>query len=117
MKVQIKGTDEGFASDERDAREDDVAGHQPVQGESVGLYVNVPRAIVRIPRVVERAQLRLVRGHGGQQVGAEGLLGQLSYAVHPPHVVVLVIQESVPPLADQRAISQRVQVQIREYHL
>lgn len=96
--------------------EDNVAGHQPVQGESVGFYVNVPRAVVRIPRVIEGAQLRLVRRHRGQQVRAEGLLGQLSYAVHPPHVVVLVVEEPVPPLAHQRAVPQRVQVQIREYH-
>lgn len=94
-----------------------VAGHQPVQGESVGLYVNVPRAVVWIPRVIEGAQLRLVRGHRRQQVGAEGLLGQLSYAVHPPHVVVLVVEEAVPPLAHQWTVPQCVQVQIREYHL
>lgn len=78
-----------------------VVAHQPVQGESVGFNVNVPRAIVRIPRMIERTQFRLVRGHRRQQIGAEGLLGKLSYAVHPPHVIVLVVEKPVPPFAHQ----------------
>lgn len=85
---------------------------QPVQGESVIFYVDISRAVVRIPRVVKRTQLRLVRGHRRQQIGAERLLRQFPYTVHPPHVVVLVIEEPVPPFAHQRAISQRVQIQI-----
>jgi len=78
----------------------------PVQREPVRLDVDIARAVVWVPGVVERLQLGLGGGAGRQQVGADGLVGKLPDAVHPPHVVVLVVEESVPVLGDQGAVEQ-----------
>jgi hypothetical protein len=79
-------------------------GHRvAMQREPVGFHVNVPRTVVRVPGVVEGAQFGLVGGHRGEQLGAERLLGELADAVHPPDVVVLVVEEAVPVLADEGA--------------
>lgn len=88
-----------------------------VQRESVRFDVDVARTVVRVPGVIEGSQLRLVRGHGREYVQFERLLGQLADAVHAPHVVVLVVQEAVPALADQRAVAEVVQREVREYRL
>lgn len=92
------------------------AGELPVHCEAVRFDVKIPRTVVRIPRVVESSELLLVRRHGWQQIRAECLLGEFSDAVHPPHVVVIIVQKSVPPFTYEGAISQRRQVQIRKYH-
>lgn len=49
----------------------------PVQREPVGLNVYIPGAVIGVPGVVEGAQLRLVRGHRGQEVRLEGLFCEL----------------------------------------
>jgi len=67
-----------------------------MQREAVRFHVNVPRAVVRVPRVIKRAQFRLVRRHVGEQVRFERLFGELAYAVQPPYVVVFVVQKSIP---------------------
>lgn len=67
--------------------------------------------------MIERPQLRLVRGHRGEEVGFERLLRQAAYAVQPPHVIVLVVEEGVPAFADQGAGAEFVQVEKREDHL
>jgi len=83
-----------------------------MQGEPVGLDVHIPGAVVGAPGVEVRPQLRLVRGDRGQQVGLEGLLGQLVQAVPAPHVAVLVVEEVVPTLAHLRAVAKVVQLQV-----
>lgn len=89
----------------------------PVQRESVGLDVNVWRTIVRVPRMMEGAQLALVRRHRRQQLGLERLVGEPADALHAPHLVVLVAQIAIPVGAHLRTAAQLVQVQIREDQL
>lgn len=89
---------------------------KPVQSESVWLNVDVRRAVVRIPGMVERPQLGLVGWNGGEHIGLERLLGQPPDAVQAPHIVVLVVQIAIPALADQRTVAQVPQLQIREDH-
>lgn len=88
-----------------------------MQSKSIRFDVHIGRAIIGIPRVVECAQLGLVRGRRCEQVRLERLLGQPPDAVQAPHIVVLVIQIAIPALARQRTVAQVAQLQIREDHL
>ena len=90
----------------------------PMQSESIGFHIDVPWAICWIPCVVKCPQFRLniilidlllnqlfcvvklapmccgpnlICGGGWEQLGLERLLCQFSDAVHPPHIIVLVI--------------------------
>lgn len=83
-----------------------------MQRESVRFDVNMPAAVVRIPRVEERPQLGLVRRHHRQQVRLERVRGQLLHALRPPHLVVLVAEEPVPTFTHQRTIPQILQLQV-----
>ena len=83
-----------------------------VEREAVALDIDVARAVVRVPRVVERSQPRLVRWDIAQHVRLERLLGKLAYAVQPPDVVVLVVEEPVPAGADERARPHVVYVEV-----
>lgn len=86
----------------------------PVQRESVALDVDVARTVVWIPGVIEGAQLRLIGGHGAEQVRLEGLVGQSADAVQAPHVVVLVVQEAIPAGTDEGTAPQVLDRQIGE---
>ena len=77
-----------------------------MQREPVLLDVHVVARVPRVPRVIERAQLGFVRGNRAEEAGLERLLRQLPDAVHPPHVVVLIIEKSVPILAHKRTVAQ-----------
>lgn len=88
-----------------------------MQRKTVRFNVDIPRTVVRVPCVIERPQLRLVRGHRGEQVGLEGFLREAAYAVQSPHVIVLVVEEGVPAFADQGTGAEVVQVEKREDHL
>ena len=77
-----------------------------VKREPILFDVHVVARVPRVPRVIERAQLGFVRGNRAEEAGLERLLRQLPDAMHPPHVVVLVIKKSVPILAHQRTVAQ-----------
>ena len=56
-------------------------------------------------------------GHRAKKPGLESLLGQLPDAVHPPHIVVLVIEKSVPILTHERTVAQIWQLKIGKHGL
>lgn len=87
-----------------------------MQSKSVRFDINIRGTIVRIPGMVERTQFGLVGGNGREQIRFKCLLGQPPDAVHSPDIVVLVIQEAIPALADQRTITQIPELQIRKDH-
>lgn len=86
----------------------------PVQSESIWFYVDIPRAIVRVPGMVECPQLRLVCGHRRQEVRLERFLGQFPHAVHPPNIIVFIVQKPIPSFRHQRAVTQIAEVQVRK---
>ena len=89
----------------------------PVQGKAVLLDVDIVARVAGIPGVIEGSQLGLVSGDRAEKAGLESLLGQLPDAVHPPHIVVLVIEKSVPILTHERTVAQIWQLKIGKHGL
>ena len=89
----------------------------PVQGEAVLLDVDIVARVAGIPGVIEGSQLGLVSGDRAKKAGLESLLGQFPDAVHPPHIVVLVIEKSVPILTHERTVAQIWQLKIGKHGL
>ena len=89
----------------------------PVEREPILLDVHVVARVTGVPGVIERAQLGFVRGDRAEEAGLERLLCQLPDAVHPPHVVVLVIEESVPVLTHERTVAQVWKLEICKHGL
>lgn len=89
-----------------------------MQRKVIELGVDVPGAVVGIPGIVVSPEFGLVTRHRGEQIGAQGFLGEFLLAVHAPDVVVLVvIEKPVPALADEQTIAEGVEIEMGEYHL
>lgn len=87
----------------------------PMQQKVVELCIDIPRAVVLVPSVIVGPELGLKRGHGRQQLRADGLLGEPLPALQPPDVVVLDAEKAMPLLADEQAIAEAVEVELGEY--
>lgn len=83
-----------------------------MEGESIWFDVDIAGAIIGIPRMMECPEFGFVRWKGRQEVTFDGLFGQFPDTVHPPHIIILIIEISVPIFAHQRTITQLPEVQV-----
>lgn len=89
-----------------------------MQGKVIKLGEDIPGAVSRIPSIIISPQLGPEAGNRGEEIRAEGLLGELFLTQMTPDLTVgIVIQKLVPLFTDEKTVAERFDIQVGEYHL